>query len=125
MRNLQTKDTIDWNLYKNVNERRGVFIQNLEESFCENGNELIEDSNHFDVDSLVCESSTVISEDFQFLNKKDNNYLHLVIRPKDIKVVNSNYETVFDDDDSNTTLDDYLIEIGCKVTSRDKIDMTL
>lgn len=128
MRNLKSVEEVakvdDVRIYENVSQLRNSFIQQLEESMCDDSNSIIEDQNQFDVDSLICDSSTVISEDYKFLTK-ESNYLHLVLRPSNFKVVNYNYETVFDDDETNTTLDDYLIEIGCKVTSRDKVLMRL
>ena len=80
-----------------------------------------------DIDSLVCDASTVISEDYQFLNWEDHNYLHLMVWPSMVKIINPDLHSVMEDtaDESNNTSDDYLIEIGCKVVSMDKVDIYL
>jgi hypothetical protein len=84
---------------------------------------MLESDDGMDVDSLLCDSSTVISEDFNFLNKEKHNYLHLVIQPDKLEMMNPMFQTMYEeDDDGNSTLD-YLIEIGCKVTSVDKFNV--
>jgi len=107
-----------------------MFIEDLEETLCIDGqSHVTDDKNHFDVDSLICERSTVLSEDFSFLNKRENNYLHLVLRPSRMQFVNDKYNSnindKYEDEDSNSTMDEYLIEIGCKVTHKDKINLAL
>lgn len=44
-----------------------------------------------------------------------------------VKVIKPDLHSILEDtdDDSNSTIDDYLIEIGCKVVSMDKVDVYL
>lgn len=91
------------------------------------GNDHVEEKNrkYNNIESLICDSSVVFSEDLKFLFADELNYLHLLIRTKGIEVVNSKYKngdghnhTRADNKDQND-----LIEIGWKVFSLTSIDM--
>ena len=66
-----------------------------------------------DVDSLICGESTVISPDF--LDSGNTNYLHLMVKSSGLNIINPSFNTLWEDNE-NSTLDDYILEIGCKVT---------
>ena len=79
--------------YDFVNNQKEEFVRSLGVK-----DELIEDENNYvdldsdsrqDIDSLVCDKSTVLSDDWLFLNKNKNNYIHLMLRPSGVTVFNT------------------------------------
>lgn len=76
------------------------------------------------IESLLCDSSVLYSEDLKFLFEDDLNYLHLLIRTKGIEVVSSQYESGHKHQDKSSKTDQNdLIEIGWKVFSVTQMDM--
>lgn len=65
------------------------------------------------IESLICDSSVVFSEDLKFLFEDDLNYLHLLIRSKGIEIASSKHKRGKEHSHSDDKKDQKdLIEIG-------------